>query len=237
MKGLFIQARISSARFPGKMLYPLVNDVSLAEFVYKRCRESKEADTVAIITSEDPSDDSLFDYCQKRKMCIFRGSLDNVLDRYVKAAEFYRSRVICRVCGDSPFVDIELIDRMLRIQRTGQFEYVALKEGTFIAGFDSEIIATEALRFCLRAGLTKEEQEHVTLFLKRNKGKFKTKFIIAGLKPANLDKTRFTIDYPEDLIFCRNIVTSLKDKYSFKSSRILDIAAKTHGTIYSSGVS
>jgi len=76
---------MSSDRFPGKMLEEL-GGVPLVEYVYRRCGTSNAADVI-VATSADPSDDRLYSYCADRGIGIMRGSLDNVLARYIEAAE------------------------------------------------------------------------------------------------------------------------------------------------------
>ena len=208
------------------MLQPIVEDMPLVEYIYRRCLQSKEADLVVVITSTHSSDNRLNDYCIKHGMEVFRGSLDNVLDRYVSAADFFQADVVCRVCGDSPFVDIELIDRMFTIQQDEKLDYVALEKNTFIAGFDSEIISTLALKKSKEAGVSDKEAEHVTLYLKANQEKFKTKFIKVDLCLSNLKDISLTVDYPRDLLLCQEVVKSLDDAFVFKSKEVLNILLK-----------
>lgn len=225
MKGLLIQARSSSKRFPGKMLTPIIDKIPLIEYIHNRSSVSKEADLVAVITSVDRTDNELFAYCTKRGIKVFRGSLENVLDRYIKAAEFFKTDVICRLCGDSPFVDVGLIDRMFRMQAEEGLDYIAPAKGTCIAGLDSEVVTLSALRRSAEKA-TVEEAEHVTLFLKNNKEKFRTKFLDAGMRSAGLSDISLTVDYPKDLKLCNRIAGSLGPRYDFKTEDIFDLLLK-----------
>ena len=225
MRALLIQARLSSERFPGKMLAPIVCRVPLVEYVYRRSRTSKQADVVAVITSTDKTDDALFSYCRDHDIKIFRGALNNVLDRYIKAAEFFKADVVCRVCGDSPFVDTGLIDKMFEIQAHEGIDYVAPERRTCIAGLTSEVVTVPALgRAAKDASL--EESEHVTLFLKNNRDKFKMKFLNAGMKPEVSGLTSLTVDYPGDLKICGKIAESLGMRYDFEAKDILSLLSK-----------
>lgn len=214
------------------MLQPIVNSMPLLEYIYRRCLQSKEADLVAVITSVHCSDDQINDYCIKHGIKIFRGDLDNVLKRYCSAAVFFQSEIICRVCGDSPFVDIQLIDTMFRMQKEGQFDYVAPQKSTFIAGFDSEIISTAALERINKAETSDEEAEHVTLYLKKNQDKFKTKFINVDMRPKELMGVSLTVDYPRDLVFCQKVVELLRDALVYNSKEVLDVLLKNKNVSY-----
>src|SRR5574344_61029 len=110
-KAILIQATLSSTRFPNKVMCEL-NSYSLIEYIYTRCKQTKIANQVIVITSIDSTDDPLYNLCIQKQISVFRGNLHDVLYRYIDAAEFHKIDVICRVCGDSPFVDIEAIDKM-----------------------------------------------------------------------------------------------------------------------------
>jgi len=86
-KAILIQARLNSSRFPKKMLKKL-GEFTLVEYVYNRCLASKETDLVGVITSLEKSDDELANLCKSKNIPFYRGNLNNVLDRYIKAGEF-----------------------------------------------------------------------------------------------------------------------------------------------------
>ena len=94
--GILIQARLSSSRYPSKML-DKVGNVTLLEYVYHRCKTSKLANKVIVITSTDKSDDALYDLCLDKEIPLFRGDLNNVLERYICAANENKIELICRV--------------------------------------------------------------------------------------------------------------------------------------------
>jgi spore coat polysaccharide biosynthesis protein SpsF len=219
-KAILIQARLSSARFPKKMM-SLLGNVPLTEFVYNRCAKSKKADVVAIVTSDEASDDQLFEYCISKGMLVFRGSLDNVLKRYVEAALYYGSSLVCRVCGDSPFVDIDLMDSMFEMVERERLDYIAPNKKSCVAGLDSEVLTLEALKRSLKGSTAKDEFEHVTLHIKNNPGNFKTRYLETDLKPNGLEKACVTVDYPKDLELCNNVLKSIGSGYSFGSKDIL----------------
>lgn len=228
-KAIFIQARISSKRFPGKMLQNVIDNVPLAEYVYKRCLCSKSADIVSIITSTEKSDDELFTYCLENNIRVFRGSLNNVLDRYIKAADYFNASIICRVCGDTPFVDISLIDYAFDILKSGLLDYVAPDRNTCAPGFYSEIFTLQALNKVFTWTKFQEDLEHVTKFILDNTGMFKIKLLNAGLNQPFIQNIRFTIDYPEDVDLGNKIAAELPDGYAFSSQDVLNAVKLIRG--------
>lgn len=220
-KAIIIQGRMSSSRFPGKMMSDLAG-APLIRFVYERCLNSKEAGITAVATSGDKTDDQLYEYCRSGGIPVFRGSLDNVLERYVRAAEFYGAGIICRVCGDSPFVDTSVIDEMFKMLEKTGIDYVAPVKDRCIAGLDSEVIRDIALKAALNNTADRDCLEHVTPYIKKAENKFKIKLIDFNLRPTPLSALVLTVDYPGDLEICNRVVAVLGKRYDFTSQDIFD---------------
>jgi spore coat polysaccharide biosynthesis protein SpsF (cytidylyltransferase family) len=221
-KGILIQARLSSRRLPGKMLMPL-NGIPLIEYVYKRCLNTRSKVPVAVLTSMDVSDDTLANYCQKQGFKVFRGDLDNVLSRYVAAAEHYGLDVICRVCGDSPFVDVELIDKMFDILEAERLDFIAPSKNSCVSGLDSEVVTLQVLKRVLDAAQAKDDLEHVTFYIRNNMDKFKAELKDVTLKPDSPKYLALTVDYDKDMLLCDKIAGMLGGRYDFKSEDIFEI--------------
>lgn len=219
-KIILIQARLSSSRFPKKMLSQL-KKMTLVEYVYSRCKESRKADSVVIITSNEKSDDELYDLCIKRDISVFRGSLDNVLKRYMDAGIKYNADIICRVCGDSPFVDVKAIDKMfMEMSNKTELEYITTKNS--INGFLSEAFTLDLMKQVYNNDLSNDDLEHVTKYVRDNILNYKTSVLDLDLKPKELEDITLTIDYPSDIQIARKIVSKLKD-FSFSSDDIIKI--------------
>ncbi len=230
--GILIQARMSSSRLPGKMLMRL-GGVPLVEFVYRRCLTAVKADTVAILTSEQSSDDILHDYCLGRDIPVYRGPLDNVLQRYIEAAEFYDIQLVCRVCGDSPFVDTAMIDKMIAMMPSQNHDYIAPEN--CIDGFFAEVVQLSALRHIAANNATPESLEHVTHGIRHNPGPYK----ICRLNMEQQDLAKeisLTVDTAADLRFCNSIATYLLEKYGgnkfdFSTREIIAVIKKLRNKV------
>lgn len=225
-KAILIQARLSSSRFPKKMLQK-VGEVTLVEYVYHRCLKSKIADQVIVITSTDESDDELYNLCNEKKIPVCRGSLNNVLERYIECAVRARATIVCRVCGDSPFVDIDAIDESLKLFETDETPDYVSTENT-LNGFMSETIRLDVLKQIYSYPLSNDDKEHVTKYIRENREKFSTKFLNLDLNPVLLKDYTLTIDYENDLKITNRIIDRL-DGFSFTSSDIIEILNTLEG--------
>ena len=218
---ILIQARLSSSRLPNKMLEKIKGNTILLEYVYKRCKESKIVDDVVIITSDEKSDDKLVDCCLKSDIKVFRGSLNDVLFRYISAAVKFDIDLICRVCGDSPFVDIKFIDMMLsRFQSDSGVDYMTLSGG--LNGFKSEIFPTTLLQKIYKYDLSINDKEHVTKYILDNEDMFNVEKIYTNIGYNLANKPTLTIDYPGDIVLAREVAKNLSG-YSYNSDDVLDV--------------
>lgn len=220
---VIIQSRTSSARFPEKMLQQLAG-MPLVEYVHRRCSKSSLT-KVIVATSDDPSDDLLDEHCRKAGIFVIRGSLDNVLGRFIQVADSVGANYVVRVCGDTPFVDISLFEELNRLAVAERLDYAAYDRMTCAAGFYSEVVSVSALKKISQLTHAKEDLEHVTKFILDNKNSFNTRFIEADLNPESIKDIRLTIDFPLDLERANNIVKELKDPLDFSSRDIIAVVS------------
>lgn len=219
--GIIIQARMSSKRFPKKMM-TLLAGIPLIRYVYKRCRSS-QVKKVLVATSRDPADDLLYQYCQDNNVPAFRGDLDNVLVRYTQAAESEGIDYIARVCGDTPFVDVFSVDAFLDTLISEGLDYVSWDKSTCVSGFYAEVVTLNALKKSLKEAKAQDELEHVTKYILDHPQEFRMKLIKQKTDPEDECNVRLTIDFPEDIETANIIVKGLKD-FSFTASDVLGSA-------------
>lgn len=226
-KIIFIQARLTSSRFPSKMLSPLCG-YTLCEFVYRRCLNSKNVDDAAVLTSDEISDDKLAKLCEEKSIKLFRGNLNDVLARFVSAANFFGAGYIIRVCGDSPFVDTGILDDIVLDDiLLEKYDYISI--GNCLNGFLFEIIKADTLRGLQNANdLSESDREHVTKYIRDRSDSFKCLFVEANLRPKELEHYTLTVDYPADIEITERICKDLKG-FDFKSSDVLEILQKIKG--------
>jgi spore coat polysaccharide biosynthesis protein SpsF len=203
-----IQARMTSTRLPGKILCPMLGRPMLS-WMIERVKAAKNIDAVVLLTSTDISDDPVADFCREEKVDCYRGSLDDVLDRYYQAACLYKSDHIIRLTGDCPLIDPRIIDEMVDFYESHQYEYIANSApppGTFPDGMDVEICSFQALERAWREADKPSQREHVTFYFWQNPDKFCT---FRYDRKEDFSAVRLTVDYPEDFNMVNEIYTRL----------------------------
>ena len=191
-----IQARMSSSRLPGKSMIKICSK-PIIEHVFDRVKSCKLIDDVILATSIDPSDDILEEWAVNNSINCYRGSLDDVLDRFYNASIFYKVDNIVRITADCPLVDPNLIDKLFRYFKSKKVSYASnTNPPSFPDGFDIEIFDFNSLKEAFKKTKNIKDLEHVTPFLIRNK-KFK-KYNLRNKK--NLSNYKLSIDSTDDFI-------------------------------------
>jgi spore coat polysaccharide biosynthesis protein SpsF len=207
---------MSSTRLPGKVMSQ-INGHPMIYWEISRISKAKLVNKIVVAISDQKSDDVLADYLDSIHQDYIRGSLDNVLSRYVKAEENYNPTAIIRLTADCPLVMPELIDQYLEIFYKNDFEYLSnTLELSYPDGLDIEIIAPGIFKKLLVSSLSKEEQEHVTLGIYSRKDKFRTYNVSNN---ANISEFRWTVDTSDDLAFVKSVYAHFESKeidFTFK---------------------
>jgi spore coat polysaccharide biosynthesis protein SpsF len=191
-----IQARMSSTRFPGKALQPLLG-LPLIVFMAQRARAAKRITDLAVATSTDASDDALADALKQYGIACFRGDLNDVLDRFYQAARGFDPGIVVRLTGDCPLIDPFLIDEVIGALEKEGVDYASnVDPPSFPDGLDVECCRFTALERTWREARLPSEREHVTPFLRARKDLFRA-VNVRGL--ADCSHLRWTVDYPDDL--------------------------------------
>lgn len=184
-----IQARMGSTRLPGKVLMKL-GRFSLLGFLAARLKSAVMLDGIVVATTRLPQDDVIVEESVALGLEFHRGSEQDVLTRYVKAAAAFDAEVVVRVTADNPLTDPDSIDRVVTRIHHG-FDY-SIEDGLPV-GVTGEAVSLEALRFLDIAAKTPRYREHVTLYAKENPQLFR-----CARYPAPLDCARpelsFTVD-------------------------------------------
>ena len=204
-----VQARTSSSRLPQKVLLRFDEEPIIITQL-KRISRSCMVDKIVLATSIDSSDDYLAKKVAQFNFDVFRGSLNNVLDRFYQCANTYDPQYIIRLTGDCPFTDPDLIDEIAQYIVDSDFDYVtnAGKEDSLSVpdGFDIEIFTMDALRSAYSCATKPSQREHVTSWFRSEDSPIKwTHFQHFPLR----EFFRVTIDEPIDYWVMKNIYDEL----------------------------
>ncbi len=198
---IFLQARMSSRRLPGKVLFKLKNKTVLEQAVsnLKKIRLKKK---IIVLTSKNKSDDKIVQHCKKKKILVFRGSLKNVYKRYFDAIKKFKNNFFIRINGDSPLIDYKIIEKAIRIFKSNKFDIVTnCQKRTFPKGQSVEIIKSDVFIKNYKFVKNKRHKEHIFLYYYSNSKKFK---IFNIKKRGNFKNINQSIDTFEDYIKIKN---------------------------------
>ncbi|WP_047979868.1 cytidylyltransferase domain-containing protein [Ornithinibacillus contaminans] len=205
-----IQARMGSSRLPGKVLKRVGNFDNLT-YVTERSKKIEGIAEVIVATSTRRNDDSVESWCNEHNIICFRGSEDDVLDRYVQCAKQHDPDYVIRITADCPFVDYEMASEMVAIMNEQQVDIIDLTSDV-PRGLAVEVISFRALQYIHENGSEKRHREHVTFYAYENKNEFKR---VAYQVPLNrlYPKLRITLDTEADYNLISNVAVHFNDLY------------------------
>lgn len=204
-----IQARIGSTRLPKKVLLKLCGKTVL-EHVVSRVKQSNRISKIVVATTNQRENDAIVQLCKKMKVGIYRGSENDVLDRYYQAAKMFKADHVVRITADCPLIDPKIINDVIKLhlQKKADFTSNAL-EITLPDGQDTEVFTFKTLKKTWKDSKLASEREHVTIYMEKNPKIFK---IVSFKYREDLSKKRWTLDEPRDYEFIRIIYNHLYKK-------------------------
>lgn len=210
-----IQAHMRSKRLPGKVMMDLCSKPVIWH-VAERLKISKEIEYIVVAASEDNNDDILCDYLHEAGVDCFRGSEEDVLDRFYRVSQMHPSDAIVRVTSDNPLIDPRILDETVAFFENEQFDYV--RTAGFPAGIGAEVFKPGLLQKAFEQAHTAYEREHVTPYMytgRENSG--------AYMCGDALEYIRLTIDTENDFQNMQDIYRHLyKGKHDFFLDDILN---------------
>ena len=215
-----VQARMGSTRLPGKVLKDIAGESMMAR-VIERLHRSNRIDEVLVATTDESADDAIVDECRKVSVRVSRGSQDDVLDRYVKAAELASADVVVRITSDCPLIDPEITDKTIARFLDELPDYASNTiVRTYPRGLDTEVMSSSALTRAWREAQKPYEREHVTPYLIEHPSDFR---LVSVMGDRDYSAHRWTVDTPEDFLFAESVYERLKAKSVFFWRDVLDL--------------
>jgi len=152
----------------------------------------------------------------------FAGSVEDVLDRVYQAAGRYQAEVIVHIGGDCPFVDPPVVEQALEIFLSEPLDYVTnILVQTYPSGLDVNVFSWEALARAWQEATLTTDRHHLCAYFHRHPERFRVKNFE---NETNLASLRWTLDYPEDLAFVREVYCHLyREGEVFHQEDILDL--------------
>ncbi len=202
---------MGSTRLPDKVMRPICG-TPMIEILLSRLSCSKRIDEIVLATSDTPINQPLVDHVEKLGFSVYRGSEDDVLDRYYQTARLESPDVVVRITGDCPLIDAGLVDEVIgRFLETGADYGSNTSPPSYPDGLDTEVFTFVALETTWNQASEPFEREHVTPFI-RNSGLFKC---VNFSNNSDLSGERWTVDQPEDLEVVNKVFEHFHPRHDF----------------------
>ena len=199
MPTAIIQARMGSTRLPRKVMLNISGKPVLWHVV-NRVSKARLIDRLIVATTANSEDDIIVEFCRNNDISVFRGSENDVLDRYYQCAKEYNIKDIARITSDCPLHDPNVIDMVINVYLNGNYDYVS-SAYAFPDGFDVEVFSFNALENAWENAKLPSEREHVTPYIQKNE-KIKKKTAYPNKK---YPLYRCSLDHLEDYEFIKKV--------------------------------
>ncbi|WP_423130097.1 cytidylyltransferase domain-containing protein [Gaoshiqia sp. Z1-71] len=211
---IIIQARTGSSRMPEKVILPFFEGRSIIEILIERLLKNC-AVPVILATTDSPADDPLAEKASAFPIRIFRGSEENVLDRFIQTSEKFGCTRLVRVCADNPFLDAGAVNQLISAFTKHPSDYLSFRfsgERPSIKthfGFFAEMTRLDTLRKVASLTSDKLYIEHVTNYIYGHPGRFDLQFLPAPELIFHRSDIRLTLDTPNDFAMQQQIYAEL----------------------------
>ena len=206
-----IQARTGSARLPKKVIQKIDNNLTVLDYVIDQVKYSQKIEKIIVATTDLIEDDLICKYANLQKIECFRGSSEDVLDRFYQCAKKYSAKTIVRITADNPLIDPNIIDKIINEYNKCDFITNTL-ERTFPYGTEVEVFSFVSLKKAWENAKKPSEREHVTPFIRNPKNKF----VLKNIKnQKNISNFRYTVDKLEDLQIVKEIIKNISTRPIF----------------------
>ena len=216
-----VQARMSSQRFPGKVLYK-VNGVPLIAFLLERVNRCREINRIAVATSTDVSDDPIHDYCNANSVTCYRGSLNNVSERFNNIITENNIDAFVRLSGDSPLIDQSIIDKAVSLFRDNDYDIVTnVLRRTYPRGQSVEVLRSSVFLKAFPEIKKEKYCEHVTSYFYDNKDTFRIYNIDSE---RDMGDIQLSVDTEDDMKMFEQVVSRMnRPQWQYSWEEILSL--------------
>lgn len=214
------QMRMGSTRLPGKVL-KMIGDKTLMQIHLERLSKSITTNKIIIATTTNTEDDAIELLGKKLGFEVYRGSVNDVLERYYFAIKELKPQLVVRVTGDCPLLDHAIIDAVVMMVKTkiNQVDYCSnTLEEHFPDGQDVEVVTFQALEKAFFEATLKSDREHVTPYIRRNSDTKGGALFKSMNFPcvANYSHVRMTLDEQADFDLISKLINNLGTNKTWK---------------------
>ena len=211
------QARVGSSRLPSKVLMKIRNK-TLLEIHLERATQSKLVSKWIVATTNEKDSDLICYLASKFSLTSYKGSINDVLDRFYNSVKDENPDYIVRITSDCPLIDPQVIDNIIKICLEEKLDYVSnTLNPTFPDGIDVEVFTFNALEIAWRESNLNSEREHVTPYIWKNSSFFNKKMFKSKNYEfyKNFSNIRLTVDYIEDFKLIEVLINEIGSNSPF----------------------
>ena len=224
--GIIVQARVGSSRLPFKVVLPFYNSRAIIEIILDELIKHGEGLPMVLATTISADDDVLCRVAGNMDVDCLQGPEQDVLGRFILAAEKHGFERIVRICADNPFLDVQ--GTMKLLEENDSFDYVSYRlQGGLPSikshlGLWGEVVTLAALKKIKKETSSKLYHEHVTNYIYGNPDRFSIKWVDApGLLFRRKD-IRLTIDDEVDFNLGRQLISEIrKEEQNLSAENLL----------------
>ena len=202
-----IQARMDSQRLPGKVLMPLAGR-PLLQFLLERIRRANSLDDIVVATGNVPSNQAIIELVQALGVNYFVGSEEDVLDRFIRAAQYCKAKIVVRITADNPLIDPRVIDALVEERTATDADFTMGYD--IIDGANLEVVTYKALVLSQRMAATPTHREHPTSFIRDRPDIFRVVYWKAPKELRRPDLS-VSVDTPVELKMVQALCADLEN--------------------------
>lgn len=227
--GFIIFARMSSKRYPGKVLEKIYNNQNILEIIINNLKKKKLHSRIIVATSKKKIDRKIVNFCKSKNINYFLGNHKNVFLRAKQCVKKYNLDYFVRICADRPFFDISLMKKMVKLIFLKKVDIVTnVNPRTFPKGLTCEVAKTSIFKKIKEKELSQIEKEHIFNYF-YNKKKYKI-LNVKSKFDKNFISKNFSLDKKKDRkkikkIFLKfseeNKIINTNNLYKFSSKKVI----------------
>lgn len=232
-----IQARLGSTRLPGKVLKAFFQDKSILDLLIQKLKQIPNSQII-LATSTSTVNDPLENIAKANEIFCFRGSEEDVLQRFIDAATSHKSEHIIRVCSDNPFLDLKAIIELITFtEQHPEYEYISFNVNGVPSikthyGFWTEYVQLSALKKVVELTNEKIYHEHVTNFIYTHPEYFNFFLLDSYSELVNHNNIRLTIDTENDFKNAQVIYSDMVSKTPYPTIKDIILYLDSHPNFY-----
>jgi len=215
---LITQARSASTRLPGK-IFKMIQGKTLLQIHLNRLKQCKCVTDIVVATTINTEDEIIYSNALKWGFNSFRGSENDVLDRFYQAARPFAPDWVVRLTSDCPLIDPNLVDQVILFVQKHDVDYGAnIIIEHFPDGQDIEVFKFAALEKAWKEAVKQSEREHVTTYIRNNSSALGGKMFTSINYPCEKDysKIRMTVDEMQDFELIEKLIQKLGTDKTWK---------------------